>query len=94
MVKRLTGSEDPNKPKVLYGVLFEVYRKTDDGTFERTCGYDDLPLTLSSGTATQLPARRAIPIIFWTPTGIPRNMRERGKQWATPSTLGPSRCRR
>lgn len=56
MVKRLTGSEDPNKPKVLSGVLFEVYRKTDDGTFERVCGYDDLPLTLSSGTATQLPA--------------------------------------
>ena len=56
MVKRLTGSEAPDKPKVLYGVLFEVYRKTDDGTFERTCGYDDLPLTLSSGTATQLPA--------------------------------------
>ena len=24
------------------------YRKTDDDTFERVCGYDDLPLTLSS----------------------------------------------
>ena len=34
----------------------KVYRKTDDDTFERVCGYDDLPLTLSSGTATQLPA--------------------------------------
>lgn len=33
VVKRLTGSEAPDKPKVLYGVLFEVYRKTDDGTF-------------------------------------------------------------
>ena len=56
VVKRLTGSENPDKPKVLSGVLFEVYRKTDDDTFERVCGYDDLPLTLSSGTATQLPA--------------------------------------
>ena len=103
VVKRLTGSEAPDKPKVLYGVLFEVYRKTDDGTFERTCGYDDLPLTLSSGTATQLPAGtyylkeivpEGNPNHILDPSRHPQEYEGKGGRWATPSTLGPSRCRR
>ena len=55
VVKRLVGSENPDRPDVLTGVAFEVYRKKDD-TFARVDGYDGQPLTLFSGTAVQLPA--------------------------------------
>ena len=56
VVKRLTGSENPDKPKVLTDVTFEVYQKTEAGAFERVYCYDGEQLTLSSGTAKQLPA--------------------------------------
>lgn len=56
VVKHLTGSENPDKPTVLTGVTFEVYSKTGEETFEQVNGYDGQLLTLSSGTAKQLPA--------------------------------------
>ena len=56
VVKHLTGSENPDNPKVLTGVTFEVYSKTGEETFEQVNGYDGQLLTLSSGTAKQLPA--------------------------------------
>ena len=56
VVKSLTGSENPDQPKVLTGVTFEVFQKTETEAFEPVQGYDGKPLTLSSGTAKQLPA--------------------------------------
>lgn len=41
----------------LKGVTFEVYTKEEGSdTFTRVLGYDDQPLTITSGTATQIPA--------------------------------------
>lgn len=41
----------------LKGVTFEVYTKEEgSNSFTRVLGYDDQPLTITSGTATQIPA--------------------------------------